>query len=212
MALEGGQHGRHLVAEGNRHRLLQIAAAGHRRVAVFPGEFGECVADAVDVLLDDFERFADLHDRGGVGDVLGGGAPVRPFAEPVLAKLHKLLDDRQHRIADPLGRFLEFRHVDLVGRAMANDFRSRFLRDDAELGLRERKRRLEIEIFLHAVFVREHIPHCFGGEYVAEHRGIEDRRGHSVSPVGRTLAFPVRGSTRDAAECTGCADRRFSPK
>ena len=44
--LEGGEHSRHLVAEGDRHRLLQIAAAGHRRVAVFLGELGERVGNA----------------------------------------------------------------------------------------------------------------------------------------------------------------------
>ena len=100
---------------------------------------------------------------------------MRPFAEPVLAQFHKLLDDGQHRIADPLGGFLEFRHVDFVGRTMADDFVSRILRNDAELGLRAGQRGLEIEIFLHAVLVREHIPHCRRGENVAEHRRIEDR-------------------------------------
>ena len=76
VALEGAEQSRHLVAEGDRHRLLQIAAAGHRRVAVFLRQLGERVGNAVDFLLDDVERLADLHDGGGVGDVLGGGAPV----------------------------------------------------------------------------------------------------------------------------------------
>ena len=85
VALEGGEQGRHLVAEGDRHRLLQVAAPGHRRVAVFLGQRGQRIGDGVDVLLDDVERLAHLQDGGGVGDVLGGGAPMRPFAEPVLA-------------------------------------------------------------------------------------------------------------------------------
>ena len=85
MALEGRQHGCHLVAEGDRHGLLEIAAAGHRRVAVFFRERGERIRNCVDLFLDDVERLADLHDRSGVGDVLGGGAPMRPFAEPVFA-------------------------------------------------------------------------------------------------------------------------------
>src|SRR5262249_57588452 len=51
--------------------------------------------------------------------------------------------------------------------------------DDAQPGLPARKRGLEVEILLHAVLIREYVPHCFSGENVAEHRGIEDRGGHS---------------------------------
>ena len=43
VALEGREHGRHLVAEGDRHRLLQVAASGHRRVAIFLRQRGERV-------------------------------------------------------------------------------------------------------------------------------------------------------------------------
>src|SRR4249919_1848855 len=91
MPLEGGEHGRHLVAEGDWHGLLQITAASHRRVAIFLRERCQAIANPVEVLLDNDERLANLHDRGGVSDVLGGGAPVRPFAEPVFAELYKLL-------------------------------------------------------------------------------------------------------------------------
>ena len=34
MALDGRQQARHLVAEGHRNRLLQVAAADHRRVTM----------------------------------------------------------------------------------------------------------------------------------------------------------------------------------
>ena len=134
---------------------------------------------AFDVVLDDSERLADLQNGGGVGDVLRGGAPMRPFAEPVLAQLDELLHHRQHRIADALGRFLEFGHVDLAGVAMAHDLGGGVFRDDAEPALRARQRRLEVEIFLHAIFVRPHLAHRRRGENVAKHRGIEDGRGHS---------------------------------
>ena len=61
--------------------MLQIAAAGHRRIAVAPGQIGERAGDRLHVLFDELERVADLQDHGGVGDVLRGGAPVAPFAE-----------------------------------------------------------------------------------------------------------------------------------
>ena len=47
VALESAEQSRHLVAEGDRHRLLQVAAPGHRRVAVFLGELGERVGNGV---------------------------------------------------------------------------------------------------------------------------------------------------------------------
>src|SRR5450759_3531668 len=178
------------------------------KVAIFFGECGQRVGDGVDLLLENVERFADLHDGGGVGDVLGGGAPVAPFAEPALAQLDELLDHREHRVADALGRLLELGHVDVLGVAVAHDLGGGVFRDDAELALRARQRRLEIEIFLHPVLVREHVPHRGRGENIAEHRGIEDRRGHSDllrDGSGRRLAFPPVRST-------GCAGPSFRPK
>jgi hypothetical protein len=106
MPLECGQHRCHLVAKRDRHGLLQVASPGHRRVTVLFRKRGEAIANSVDILLDDCERLANLHDCCGISDVLGGGAPMRPFTEAVLAKLHQLLDDRQDRIADLFGRFL----------------------------------------------------------------------------------------------------------
>jgi hypothetical protein len=57
---------------------------------------------------------------------------------------------------------------------MLDDLGGGFLGDDAELALRLRQRRLEVEILLHAVLVRPHLAHRRRGENVAEHLGIED--------------------------------------
>ena len=178
MALEGGEIGRALVAEGDRHRLLQVAAAGHRRVAVFLRQRRERVGNIVDVLLDDREALADLHDGRGVGDVLGGGAPVAPFAETALAEIDELRDHRQHRIADPLGLLLQLLDVELVELAVLEDFVAGLLRDDAQLGLRAREAGLEVEILLDAVAVRPHLPHGLGAENVAEDGGVDGAGGH----------------------------------
>ena len=86
-----------------RHRLLQVAAARHRRIAVAPRQIGERRGDGLHVLFDQVERGADLQDRGGVGDVLRGGAPMAPFAQPVGAQVDDLLHHAQNRIADALG-------------------------------------------------------------------------------------------------------------
>ena len=63
MALHGGEQRGRLEAEGDRHRLLQVAAPGHRRVAIAPREIGERGGDLLHVGFDQVERGADLHDR-----------------------------------------------------------------------------------------------------------------------------------------------------
>ena len=168
MPVEGGEPGRRLVAEGDRHRLLQVAAASHRGVAVALGERRQRVGDRDDVGLDEVERLADLQDGGGVGDVLGGGAPVAPFAQAVAAQRDELLHHRQHRIADPLGLRLELGEIVFLGIAVPADFLRSLLRNDAEARLGARQRRLDVEIFLDAVFVGEDPPHRLGGKDVAE--------------------------------------------
>jgi hypothetical protein len=171
--LESGEQGRHLIAEGDWHRLLQIAAAGHRRVAIFARQRGERAGDAVEVALDQNERLADLHHRRGVGDVLGGGAPVAPFAEPIAAQRHELLHHRQYRIADALGLAFQFAEIDLGDVAMAADFLGGVLGDNAKPRLGARQTRLEIKIFLHPVLIGKYATHGLGRENVAEHRRVD---------------------------------------
>ena len=98
---------------------------------------------------------------------------MAPFAEPVAAQRHELLHHRQHRIADALGLGFQLGEIDLGDVAMPADFLGRLFRDDAEPRLRPRQRRLEVEIFLHAVLVGKNPPHRLGGEDVAENGGID---------------------------------------
>ena len=173
MPLEACQHGRHLVAEGNRHRLLQIAAAGHRRIAVFARQRGERARNGIEIRFDQSERFADLHHGGAVGDVLGGRAPMAPLAEPVAAQRDELLHHRQHRIADALGLPFELGEIDLGHVAMPADFVGSLLRNNAEPALRPRQRALKVEIFLDAGLVGKHPPHRLGRKDVAEHGRVD---------------------------------------
>jgi hypothetical protein len=166
--VEGGEPGRRLVAEGDRHGLLEVAAAGHRGVAVAFGKRGQRIGDRDDVGFDEVERFADLQDGGGVGDVLGGGAPVAPFAQAVAAQRDELLHHGEDRVADPLGLRLELGEVIFPCVAVPADFLRGLLRNDAEPRLGARERRLDVEIFLDPVFVGEDPPHRLGGKDVAE--------------------------------------------
>jgi hypothetical protein len=43
-----------------------------------------------------------------------------------------------------------------------------------------RQRRLDVEIFLHAVLVGENPPHRLGGKDVAEDGGVDGSRGHCL--------------------------------
>src|SRR5256886_16841504 len=92
MPLDRGENPGDLVAEGHGNGLLQVAAPDHRRVAVATGELRHRSRDRAEIVLDEHEALADLQHRGGVGDVLGGGAPMAPFAEAVGAQLPELLD------------------------------------------------------------------------------------------------------------------------
>ncbi len=151
MALESREVGCGLVAERDRHRLLEIAAACHRGVAIALCQGRKRVRDRNEINLDEIEGFADLQDSGGVGDVLGGGAPMTPLAEAVPAQRNELLDDRQHRITDALGLALELGEVIFGDPAMAQDFVARMLRNDAETRLGAGERRFDVEIFLDAM-------------------------------------------------------------
>ena len=120
VALHGGEQRRGLEAEGERYRLLQVAAARHRRVAVAPRQLGERRRGRLHVLFDELERGADLHDRGGVGDVLRGRAPMAPLAETVAAQTDDLLHHAEDRIAD-IGLLLEAGEIDVLDPALPHD-------------------------------------------------------------------------------------------
>ncbi len=182
VALERGEPGCAFVAERDRHRLLKIAPPRHGRVAVALGEAGEGIGDPDDVGFDEVERLANLQDGGGVGDVLGGGAPMAPFAETVPAQGDELLDYRQHRVADPFGLRLQLGEIVFLHRAVPADFIAGVLRNDAEPGLGAGERRLDVEIFLDAILVGENPPHRLGGKDVAEDSRTHADSGHGCAP------------------------------
>ncbi len=178
MPLDRGEKPGHLVAEGHGNGLLQVAAPDHRRIAMAARELGHRSRDRGEVVLDEREALADLQHRGGVGDVLSGGAPMAPFAQAVGAQLHQLLDHAQHRVADALGLRAQLLQVDHLEPAVAHDLRRRLCGDDAEPGLDARQSRLDVEIFARAVLVGPHLAHGLGAEEVAEDGGVNDGCGY----------------------------------
>ena len=139
----------HLVAEGHRNRLLQVAAADHRRVS---GAACACLASAAEIAASSRstmrEAFADLQHRRGVGDVLRRRAPVAVLAELVAAQRVELRHDAEDRVADALGLLAQLGHVDLVESAVADDLVGRLLRNEAEPALHLGQRGLDVEVLL----------------------------------------------------------------
>ena len=139
MTIERRQPDRRLVSEGDRQRMLQVGAAGHRRVAMAPGEVGEVAARGCEVGFDEVEAGADLQHHGGIHDVLGGGPPVQP-APGLPGALGELAHQGKDRIADGLGFALEAGEVERLGMfadrvRRRGDLRRRLGRNDPEPGL-----------------------------------------------------------------------------
>ena len=76
MAIDRRQQAGSLVAEADRRRLLQMAAPGHRRIAVAKRQPGQRIRDGGEFDVDQRECVAHLQHRRGVGDVLCSRAPV----------------------------------------------------------------------------------------------------------------------------------------
>ncbi len=148
MAVESRQPDRRLVAKGYRQRVLQMGAAGHRRVAIAPGEVCQMAAHRRRDRLDQRQPVADLQHHGGVHDVLGRRTPMQP-APGLAGALGELADQWQDRVADILGLALEPREVEVFrvvrrfGRG-ARDRRRGLGGDDAEPGLGAGQRRLDL--------------------------------------------------------------------
>ena len=181
VALDGREQSGHLVAEGHRNRLLQVAAADHRRVAVRLRVARHRPRDRRQLALDDGKPLADLQHGGGVGDVLRRRAPVAILAELVAAQRVQLRHHAEDRIADALGLLPQLGHVDLVEPAVAHDLVGRVLRDQAEAALNLGERRLDVEIFLRAVLVGPHVAHVVAGEDALEDDGVDEGGRHGGS-------------------------------
>ncbi|MCY1437160.1 hypothetical protein D9M71_533110 [compost metagenome] len=177
MAVEHAQPHRALVAESDRQCVLQVGAAGHRRVTVALRQLDQQAAHGLDITLDDGQCGTHLQDHGGVHDVLGGGAPVH-VAAGLATQLRQLFDQRQDRVADDFGFVLHQRQVEgLVARQLGNLHRG-FARDDPTACFGLGQGHFDFDVTLDQRFVGEHRTHFGGAEHVTEQGGIENGGGH----------------------------------
>ena len=178
MPLDGRQPHRRLVAEGDRERVLEMRAPGHRRVPVFAGEARQPVPDGEKVGFHQLQRIADLEHDARVLDVLRGRAPmdVTPRIPP--ADGGEAVDQRHDGVADPVHLLAHEFHVDEVRIRLGGNLGRGLLRDDAEPPLDPRQRRLDIQPLLHLPALGKHRPHGVRAEQVPVDSAVDDGDWH----------------------------------
>ena len=178
MPLDGRQPDGCLVAEGDRQRVLEMRAPGHRRVPVFAGKARQPVANGEQVRFHEGQRVADLEDDARVLDVLRGRAPMDVAPRIPLAKGGEAVDQRHDGVADPVHLLAHEFHVDEARIRPGRNLGRRVLRDDAEPPLDPRQRRLDIQPLLHLPALGEHGPHGVRAEEVPVDSAVDDGDWH----------------------------------
>ena len=174
----GRQPHRRLVAEGDRQRVLEVRAPGHRRVPVFASEAREPVPDGNEVRFHQVQRIANLEHDACVLDVLRGRAPMDVAPCIPLAEGGEAVDQRHDGVADPVHLLAHEFHVDQVRVRLGGYLGRGRLRDDAEPGLDARQRRLDIQPFLRLPALGKHRPHGVRAEEVPVNPAVDDGDWH----------------------------------
>ena len=169
--------------------LLAERAGDHRGVAVGGGEPGGGVGGAAQVVEHDLPGPADEQHRGGVHDVLAGGAGMHRATGGTRGRAQQA-HQRDHRVAALDRGAAQLGRVDLHGGRGRGDRVGVGLRDDAVLGGGGRQRDLHRDERRHPRRVVEPVGHPVGAE-----QRIEQRAAHERAPAGgRTLASTARWS------------------
>jgi hypothetical protein len=176
-----GEPDRAFVAEGDRQRLHAVGAAGHRRAFVGLGQPVEFAPDVLEIAHEHRVRLLELQHQAAVEHVLGGRAEVQIFAVAAAAGSLQRAQRRHQRMLDAADFGADRVEVDVGDLGVARDVRGRRLRNDAELGLRQREGGLVVEPLLHAVLVAEDRAQFVGPPGVPEQGGIENTGWHGGS-------------------------------
>jgi hypothetical protein len=158
-----------------------MGPAGHDRAAMLVRLSGQRTENVEKFGLDQVQPVTHLQNRGGVHDVLRGGAPMRPRTG-VTGGFRQAGNQPDHRIADIAGaggevlgpQILEFRRRDDGGRRIGGD--------DAQAALHAGERGLDIQHALEIGGFVEHRAHGIAAVKRAEDRavgGIDGHGGHS---------------------------------
>ena len=140
--------------------MLAVGAAGKEHVLGTLGQVGQRGQDRRELAQKDLVRMPHLEELAGLGDVLGGGAPVHVATGLALTGAIELPDQRHQRMAGA-GQALAHRGQVEEGEVRLGDDLARGrLRDDLQLGLGQRERGLDVQPRLKARRLREEGPYA----------------------------------------------------
>ena len=142
-------------AEGGRHGLLGVRAAGHHGAGVLGGALGQGVAEALEPLVQGLQGAGHLERQCGVHDVLGGRAVVDAPVGAGGAVGGDLPDQPEDRVADVLRVPPQPVAVDVPDPCGADDGLGVRGPDDAQRGLRRGQRPFDAQPRLDAGVLAE---------------------------------------------------------
>jgi len=128
-------------------------------------------------------RLFELEHEAGIEHVLRRRAEMQVLAVTVAAFLLQRAQRRDQRMLGAADLGADRRKVDILDLGLRGDFQRGGLRDDPELGLRQRQRGLVVEPFLHAVLVAEDCGEFLRSPDVSEQGGIENPGRHAAPRV-----------------------------
>ena len=179
---------RDLVAEGGRHRVLAVRAAGHRHVGACARRGRPCRQRLADLAQEDRVRLAQHQQIAGLGDVLRGRAPVHPAAVRLADDAAELPHQRHERVAGAREALVDARAVHQLQPRLRGDRLGRFGRNDAEFGLRAGQRDLDVEPGLPAVLQPIERADAGVGDARGGREGVAGG-GHGGAPSGNAPSY-----------------------
>jgi hypothetical protein len=193
---------RRLVAEGCRHRMLAMRPARDRHVRAALGQIGRRKQRVRDQLQKNMMRLAQDDEVAGLRDVLRRRAPMHPAAMRLADDPRQFPDQRHNRVAGAREAFVDALAVEQFEACRARDRLGGLLRDDVELGLGARQRRLDIKPGLPTVLLL--VKRADAG--IGNPRGGRQFVAHDVILV---VTPPVRSSAhRPPRSCGACRGSR----
>ena len=139
---------RHLIAKRDRQRVLAMGTAGHHGIPVANRQVEAALDELGQLGIDEIVDVLKYQHQAGVGDVLGGGAPVDVLAGVARACGRQRADDRHDRVQGVLNAFLDLIQVEVFGPCLFGNLLGGGFGNQAELGLGARQRGLEVEPLL----------------------------------------------------------------
>ena len=130
--------------------MLSVRAAGEGCVGGGFGEVCEEVEEVGELVEEDAVGAAEVEELAGLGDVLGGCAPVDIAAGIAVADAVEFPDHGYEGVSGAGEAFADFVHVEVFVARLALDFLGGVFGDDAEFGLRLRECDFDVEPCLYS--------------------------------------------------------------